>query len=394
MSKNKYLMAAAGMTIQLSIGSVYAYSIWVEPIKNALGWDVSLLKNAFMLAICFLGLSAAFLGRIVEKIGPKKAGIFAALFYGLGLIGAGFSVHLESIMGFYLFYGVISGIGLGLGYVTPVGTVLKWFPDKPGFASGLIIMSFAFGSIIASQVITPLTQQFGVANAFYILGIVYFVCMLLSGLYLESPLKTLAAKTNVEQNSTPKKNAIFQQSTFYSLWLLLFLNTVCGIAIISKAAILGKEFANLESSQVILFVGLIGLFNGLGRLFWSSISDKMGRWKTFMTFLSVEFICFIALAFTTNAFLFQILVFIIISCYGGAFATIPAFIRDIFGSDQVGTVLGYVLTAWAAAGIAGPVLITLSNNSTIFLVFSGIISVALFVGMSLKRKITVQLATS
>lgn len=389
MSKNKYLMAAAGMAIQLSIGSVYAYSIWVEPIKNLLGWDISLLKNAFILAICFLGLSAAFLGRFVEKIGPKKAGILAALFYGLGLLGAGFAVHLESIFSFYLFFGIISGIGLGLGYITPVGTVLKWFPEKPGFASGLIIMSFAFGSIIASQVITPLTQNVGVANTFYILGAVYFVSMFLSALYLEAPKMNSDSKTAFDKNSSVKKIDIFQQRTFYSLWLLLFLNTVCGIAIISKAAILGKEFAKLESSQVILFVGLIGLSNGLGRLFWSSISDKIGRQKTFITFLSIELICFIALSVTSDALFFQILVFLIISCYGGAFATIPAFIRDIFGSDQVGYVLGYVLTAWAAAGIVGPILITLSHTASIFLVFSGIISIAIFVAIAMKRKIAV-----
>lgn len=386
MPKNKYLIAAAGMTIQLSIGSVYAYSIWVEPINKALGWDAHLLKNAFILAICFLGLSAAFLGRFVEKIGPTKAGMLAAIFYGLGLIGAGFSIYLQSIMLFYLFFGVISGIGLGLGYITPVGTVLKWFPEKPGFASGLIIMSFAFGSIIASQVIMPFTRIFGLSNTFYILGSVYFTCMLLAALYLESPKKTNDQKPITEKQLAPKKFNILKQSMFYGLWLLLFLNTVCGIAIISKAAILGKEYANLNSNQVILFVGLIGLCNGLGRLFWSSISDKIGRWTTFMTFLSIELVCFAVLAFTTNALLFQILVFIIISCYGGAFATIPAFIKDIFGVDQLGPVLGYVLTAWAAAGIVGPVLISFSDKPDIFLVFSAIIGFAIIVGFTMKHK--------
>jgi OFA family oxalate/formate antiporter-like MFS transporter len=389
MPKNKYLIAAAGMTIQLSIGSVYAYSIWVEPINKALGWDAHLLKNAFILAICFLGLSAAFLGRFVEKIGPMKAGMLAAIFYGLGLIGAGFAVYVQSIIGFYLFFGVISGIGLGLGYITPVGTVLKWFPEKPGFASGLIIMSFAFGSIIASQVITPLTRNFGLSNTFYILGSVYFTFMLLAALYLESPKNTNDQKPIGENQLEPKKFNILKQSMFYGLWLLLFLNTVCGIAIISKAAILGKDYANLDSNHVILFVGLIGLSNGLGRLFWSSISDKIGRWNTFMTFFSIELVCFAALAFTTNTILFQLLVFLIISCYGGAFATIPAFIKDIFGVANLGPVLGYVLTAWAAAGIVGPILISISDKPNIFLVFSGIIGIAIIVAMAMKRKIAI-----
>ena len=379
-------MALAGMTIELSIGSVYAYSIWIGPINKVLHWDANLLKNAFILAICFLGFSAAFLGRFVEKIGPKKAGILAALFYGAGLLGAGVAIHLQSIVLFYLFFGVISGVGLGLGYVIPVGTVIKWFPEKPGFASGLIIMSFAFGSIIASQVITPLTQSYGVSNAFYILGVGYLIFMSLAASYLEIPNVIQGKKTDEKIVSEPEKIAVFKEKSFYGLWLLLFLNTVCGIAIISKAALLGKEYANLDANQVIHFVGIIGLGNGLGRLFWSSLSDKIGRKATFITFLSIELICFTTLAFTRNAFLFQLLLFLIISCYGGAFATMPAFIKDIFGEKQLGSVFGYVLTAWAVAGIVGPILITISNPPNIFLVFSGIISVALLVGFSMKNK--------
>lgn len=387
MKKNKYLMALSGMIIQMSIGSIYAYSIWIEPINYTVGWSAGSLKNAFILAICTLGLSAAFLGKLVVKIGPKKAGILAAVFFGVGMLGSGYAIQTQNIDLFYLFYGVISGVGLGLGYITPIGPVLKWFPDKPGFASGLIIMSFAIGSIIASQIISPMVQDFGVSQSFYILGIVYFSCMFLSALYLASPkIEGVAVENKVVLNSSFLKHKMF-----YALWFLLFLNTVCGIAIISKAAILGKEFAGMSSAQVLIFVGIIGLFNGLGRLFWSSISDKIGRWNTFMTFLSVELICFLTLSFSSNAIVFQGLIFVIISCYGGAFATIPAFIKDVFGAENVGPILGYVLTAWAAAGIAGPILITLSDKpSVIFAIFSLVIGLALAVGLSIKKSVKVQ----
>lgn len=387
MKKNKYLMALSGMIIQMSIGSIYAYSIWIEPINNAVGWSAGSLKNGFILAICTLGLSAAFLGKLVVKIGPKKAGIMAAVFFGAGMLGSGYALQIQNINLFYLFYGVISGIGLGLGYITPIGPVLKWFPDKPGFASGLIIMSFAIGSIIASQIISPMVQAFGVSQSFYILGMVYFTFMFLSALYLAAPI----VDGIVEQKKVVLNSSFLKHKMFYALWFLLFLNTVCGIAIISKAAILGKEFVGMTSAQVLIFVGIIGLFNGLGRLFWSSISDKIGRWNTFMTFLSLELICFLTLSFSSNAIVFQGLVFVIISCYGGAFATIPAFIKDVFGPENLGPILGYVLTAWAAAGIVGPILITLSHDpSVIFLLFSSIIGVALAIGLSIKKSAKVQ----
>lgn len=381
-------MALAGMIIQMSIGSIYAYSVWIEPINNTVGWSAGSLKNAFILAICSLGLSAAFLGKFVVKIGPKKAGILAAIFYGAGMLGGGYAIQIEDITLFYLFYGVISGVGLGLGYITPIGPVLKWYPEKPGFASGLIIMSFAIGSIIASQIISPMSHYFGVSISFYILGILYFTFMFLSALYLAYP----QTDDVIVQKKLEVSSSFLKHKMFYALWFLLFLNTACGIAIISKAAILGKEFAGMSSTQTLIFVGLIGLFNGLGRLFWSSISDKIGRWNTFMTFLSIELICFLILSFATNVILFQALVFIIISCYGGAFSTIPAFIKDIFGADNLGPILGYVLTAWAAAGIAGPLLISLSHDpSVVFLLFSSIILIAILVGLSIRKSVKVSI---
>lgn len=383
-------MALAGMTLQLSIGSIYAYSVWIKPIETLNSWDSHELKLAFSLAICFLGLTAAFMGKFVQRIGPKKAGLLGALFFGAGLAGAGLASSMSSLPLFYLFYGVISGIGLGFGYITPVSVVVKWFPKSPGFGSGLVIMSFAIGSIIASQIITPLTAVLGVANTFYLLATIYGIMMVLASLYLELPVAE-SPKQSIQQEE--RKDVIlselFTDIRFYALWLMLFFNTTCGIALISVAAPMAKDIIHIDESTAIIFVGIIGLFNGLGRLIWSSISDKIGRWNTFMSFFAIGTLSFLLLTQTQNSLLFQLLVFVIISCYGGAFATIPAFIKDIYGADKMGTVLGYVLIAWAAAAFAGPFLISFTDDySKIFYLFSGVLATAGMMSVVLKKKLS------
>ncbi len=387
-SKNKWLMALAGMTLQLSIGSIYAYSVWIKPIESLNGWDAHQLKFAFSLAICFLGLTAAFMGKFVQKIGPKKAGILGALFFGVGLAGAGLANSLGSLPLFYLFYGVISGIGLGFGYITPVSVVVKWFPDKPGFASGLVIMSFAAGSILASQIISPIAAHLGVPNTFYSLSIAYFALMVIASLYLAVPAVSTGVVDYHDGGTNISPSELLKDIRFYGLWFMLFFNTTCGIALIAVAAPMARDVIHITEAAAIVFVGIIGLFNGLGRLIWSSVSDKIGRWNTFMSFYIIGTLCFIILSRTTNAVIFQTAVFIIISCYGGAFATIPAFIKDIYGADKLGSVLGYVLIAWSAAAFTGPWLITLTSNySVIFCLFAAILALTAVMAFLLKKKL-------
>ncbi|PWG78979.1 L-lactate MFS transporter [Pararcticibacter amylolyticus] len=387
-SKNKWLMALAGMTLQLSIGSIYAYSVWIKPIELLNGWDAHQLKFAFSLAICFLGLTAAFMGKFVHRVGPKKAGLLGALFFGIGLAGAGLANSIGSLPMFYLFYGVISGIGLGFGYITPVSVVVQWFPDKPGFASGLVIMSFAAGSILASQIISPITASLGVPGTFYALAATYALLMALASLYLAVPAVSTGYVDDHAGGADVSVSELLKDVRFYGLWLMLFFNTTCGIALIAVAAPMAKQVIHISEAGAIVFVGIIGLFNGLGRLIWSSVSDKIGRWSTFMCFYIIGTICFLLLTQTTNAFMFQAAVFIIISCYGGAFATIPAFIKDIYGADKMGSVLGYVLIAWSAAAFTGPWLITLSDNySMIFYLFAGILAFTAIMAFSLKGRL-------
>lgn len=383
MKKNKYLIVLAGMIMQLSIGSIYAYSKWIEPLSTALNWDAHDTKTGFSLAICFLGLTAAFMGKFAQKIGPTKAGLLAALFLTLGLLGSALAVNISSMPLFYLTFGVLQGIGLGFGYVVPVYTVVKWFPDRPGFASGIIIMSFALGSLLASFLISPLITSMGLSGAFATLGIGYGICMLLSALYLANPM-TVNSSQHTHVDLTPKE--IITDKRFMALWLLLFLNVCGGIAIISKAAILGQEVVGMSAAQATMFVAIIGLFNGIGRLFWSSISDKIGCWTTFMIFIGVNVICFALIpSFSSNNTSFQILTYIIIAGYGAGFATMPSFVKSIFGTENYGQVLGYILTAWSAAAFIGPLLLGLSAEITIFYLFSILLIVALVVGIWLKR---------
>jgi OFA family oxalate/formate antiporter-like MFS transporter len=382
MSKNKYLMVLAGMIMQLSIGSIYAYSKWIEPLSKELNWEAHDTKTAFSLAICFLGLTAAFMGKFSQKVGPTKAGLIAAFFLTIGLIGSSWAVKMGSIHLFYLTFGVLQGIGLGFGYVVPVYTIVKWFPDRPGLASGIIIMSFALGSLLASFLIGPLYTSMGLSSALTTLGIGYGICMLLSALYLSNPI-TIDTHHHAPVDLTPRQ--ILTDKRFMALWLLLFLNVCGGIAIISKAAILGQEVIGMTTSQATIFVAVIGLFNGLGRLFWSSISDKIGCWTTFMIFISINMVCFALIpSFSTNQISFQTLTYIIIAGYGAGFATMPSFVKDIFGSENYGQVLGYVLTAWSAAAFTGPMLLGLTTKITIFYLFAGLLLLALIVGIGLK----------
>lgn len=382
MKKNKYLIVLAGMIMQLSIGSIYAYSKWIEPLSKELNWDAHDTKTGFSLAICFLGLTAAFMGKFAQKIGPTKAGLLATVFLTIGLLGSALAVNTGSIYLFYLTFGILQGIGLGFGYIAPVYTVVKWFPDRLGLASGIIIMSFALGSLLASFLISPLIASMGLYGAFTTLGIGYGICMLLSALYLANPVNdSVTHQTHVDL--TPKE--IITDKRFIALWLLLFLNVCGGIAIISKAAVLGQEVVGMSATQATMFVAIIGLFNGIGRLFWSGISDKIGCWTTFMVFIGINAVCFTLIPiFSTNNTAFQILTYIIIAGYGAGFATMPSYVKNIYGTENYGQVLGYTLTAWSAAAFIGPLLLGLSTEITIFYLFSMLLVVALLVGFWLR----------
>lgn len=360
-------MAAAAVGIHGSIGAVYAYSVYTKPVMAALGWRYEQVTFAFSLAIACLGLSAAFLGRRIEQRGPRASGMFAAACYGGGLMVAGLAVHLRSPVLFYFGYGVLGGLGLGVGYLTPVATLVKWFPDRRGLATGLAIMGFGFGALLAGPLAVRLIAATGLAHTFLILGGGYFTVMMISAQVLAAPPAdwTPAGWTGKTPGASQPQAAaggvlstrqVLTTPRFGLLWLLFFIQVTCGIAVISAASPMAQEIAGLSAAQAATMVGLMGLFNGLGRIGWSSFSDVIGRPATFMTFCVVQGLAFFALPMIAHPLAFQLTVFLIISCYGGGFATLPAFLGDLFGTRQLAVVYGYMLTAWSAAGVVGPML--------------------------------------
>jgi OFA family oxalate/formate antiporter-like MFS transporter len=401
--KNRWLIAASAVGIHISIGSVYAWSVFTKPLTKQLGWSLKDVQFTFSLAILFLGLSAAFLGHFVEKYGPRKAGTLAAIFFGVGIAGSGLAIDMGSLPMLYVCYGVLGGIGLGVGYITPVSSLVKWFPDRRGLATGLAIMGFGFAALVCSPIMARLIDSVGIANTFYILGIIYFILMFSSAQYLAPPVAGWLPKGFKEKVESGKKkiisdlsqltaNEAVKTARFWWLWIMLFINVTCGIAIISVASPMAQEIAGMTPIAAATMVGLMGLFNGGGRIGWASLSDYIGRPNTYTAFFIIQIVAFFLLPTVSNAFLFQLLIFLILTCYGGGFASIPAYIGDLFGTKQLGAIHGYILTAWAAAGLAGPIFaswVRTSTNSYVgtLYVFAGLFAVALIVSLLIRLEI-------
>jgi MFS transporter, OFA family, oxalate/formate antiporter len=399
-AKNRWLIAASAVGIHISIGSVYAYSVMTNPVKNIFHVDETVIKWAFKIAVLILGFSAAVLGRWVEKAGPRKSGTVAGLFYGAGILGSGLAVQVQSLPLFLFCYGVIGGIGLGVGYITPVSTLVRWFPDKRGLATGMAIMGFGFSALIFGPLMQRLFESVGVANAFYILGVIYMTLILLSSRYLERPpdgylpagFKPGEANIHKKDLTNIGVKEALKTKRFYYMWIMMFVNISCGIAIISAASPMTQEKLHYTPMQAATVVGLIGVFNGRGRILWSGLSDHFGRANTYILFFAFQILAFYFLPRMSGEMLFLIVLFTVITMYGGGFATLPAFLGDLFGTKQLGAIHGMILTAWGIAGVAGPSIYDAVKKSTHSLtqtleVFSGLFGVALVVSLLMKMNI-------
>jgi MFS transporter, OFA family, oxalate/formate antiporter len=398
MKKNKWLIVLSAIGIHICIGSVYAWSVLTKPIMQAMGFTLQETTWTFSIAILFLGLSAGFLGSYVEKHGPRRSGLVSTIFFGIGMLGTAFALSQHSLLLMYLFYGVIGGIGLGTGYITPVSTLVKWFPNNRGLATGLAIMGFGFASLIAGPVMQLLIAKYGLINNFIILGCVYMIIMTASSLYLEPPkvsavtevkakLASLSENTQVQYTV----NEAMKTWHFYALWWIFFINITCGIGLLAVASPMAQEVIQMTPLAAASMVGIIGLLNGLGRIVWSTISDYIGRRNTYIMFFLLEIIAFYMLASVTDSFLFQALIFLIITCYGGGFSCMPAYLSDLFGTKQLSAIHGRILTAWGLAGIAGPLLLswikeTTNSYSITLYFFSGCFVISLLIAVILKLK--------
>ncbi|HEX3273364.1 MAG TPA: OFA family MFS transporter [Gemmatimonadales bacterium] len=382
---NRWLVPPAALAIHLSIGQAYAFSVFKLPLTKVLGitasapgdWSQSELAWCFTLAIVFLGLSAAVFGRWLEHAGPRKSGVVAAICWSCGFFISAIGVRTHQIWLLYLGYGVLGGCGLGLGYITPVSTLIKWFPDRRGMATGMAIMGFGGGALIASPLSQILLDRYksassvGVAETFVTLGCLYLAAMLAGAFLFRVPAPDWkpagwtppAANTAalITRRHVHVDQAI-RTAPFYFLWTVLFLNVTAGIGILEQASPMIQEMFKgvVKASAAAGFVGLLSLFNMGGRFGWSSLSDRLGRKVTYGVFFTLGPVLYILLPYAGrigSVALFVTCAALIITMYGGGFATIPAYLSDLFGTQYVGAIHGRLLTAWSAAGVAGPVLV-------------------------------------
>ena len=363
-SSTRWLIASAAVIIHLSIGSVYAWSVFIRPLQATHGWAKPELTWAFSVCIFLAGIASAFGGSWVERIGPRKSTMIAGVCFGLGVAGAGLADIIGSLPLLYAAYGVTGGIGLGIAYIAPISTVLKWFPDRPGLAIGLAVFGFGAGSLITGPVAVRIIESADASTAFFVLGAAYLTFIVAASFLLRFPPEGYRpAGWNPEggkSSSSSRRNYELREAIrtpqFWLLWLLFFINISAGIMLISLASPMAQETVGLTAAQAAVMVGIMGIFNGAGRIFWSTISDYIGRVATFTTMFVVQIALFWVLGSITSALLFQIAFFLILTCYGGGFATCPAFTSDLFGAKRAGAIYGVVLTAWSIAGVAGPQL--------------------------------------
>lgn len=370
----RWLIPPAALAVHLSIGQVYAFSVFKNPLVERFDTSLTPIGIIFSIAIVMLGLSAAFGGTWMERNGPRKAMALSAVFWSGGFFVAAFGVYLEQLWIVYLGYGVLGGIGLGIGYISPVSTLIKWFPDRPGLATGLAIMGFGGGALIASPLSRALLEAYAdtpanaIVPAFLTLGAIYLVTITLGAITVRVPppdwkpegwTPKINSKSMVTTHNVDAREAI-RTPQFYLLWIVLFCNVTAGIGILEQAAPMIEDFFSGVSPQAAAgYVGLLSLCNMTGRFLWSTTSDVIGRKRTYIVYLGIGGLLYFLLASSGTASIgfFVLLTGLIISFYGGGFATVPAYLKDLFGTLEVGAIHGRLLTAWAAAGVAGPLIV-------------------------------------
>ncbi|MBI1184226.1 MFS transporter [bacterium] len=386
---NRWLVPISALCIHLCIGQIYAFSVFNQPLSRLIGinqqaaddWKLSSIGWIFSIALFCLGAAAAIFGKWMERVGPRKAMFVAAICFSSGFLISALGVATHHMALLYIGSGLVGGIGLGLGYISPVSTLIKWFPDKPGMATGMAIMGFGGGAMLASPLSVWLMKTFanahslGVAPAFVVMGLLYLLIMMLGAALVRIPPEGWQPQ-NCQANAAKKQKMVTTRNVladealktpqFYLLFAVLLLNVTAGIGVLGQASVMIREMFSgqaknaISESEAALFVGFLSLFNMLGRFLWSSFSDVIGRKNTYTTFfvLGIALYALVpALGKMQNPTWFVAAFALIISMYGGGFATIPAYLKDLFGTRQVGAIHGRILLAWSLAAIIGPVLI-------------------------------------
>jgi OFA family oxalate/formate antiporter-like MFS transporter len=391
---NRWTIAIMATLLQVALGTVYAWSFWQKPLVKTYGWSNTQAAWAFSIAILFLGVGAAVGGvKMAQgKVPAKVLAMTGGALFGIGYFIAAFALSINSLPLLYLGYGVIGGLGLGMGYVTPVSVAAKWFPDKKGLVTGMVVMGFGFGALLMAKILAPIGLSMAGGNlvtVFYGLGVVMLVLTLIPGafmvipptgwvpptqleLHAAGPAAAAEMKINSDYHDSITAGECLASGRFIMMWLVLFLNVSAGIMFISFQSpmlqdILKKAYdaTQLSDPAVIAklaaagatLIGISSLFNGIGRFFWGAISDKIGRTNAFRLMLGTQIFVFIGLLFVNSAFIFGVGVCYVILCYGGGFGTMPSYVLDTYGPRLMPVVYGVILTAWGFGGVVGPQIV-------------------------------------
>jgi len=363
--RNRWGIAAAAVLMQICLGAVYGWSVFKKPLISTEHWSETSVQLTFTLAIFVLGIGTIVGGLWQDKVGPRKVASVAGIIYGIGYIVAGYAASHHSLRGMYLGYGVLGGFGMGMGYITPVATLVKWFPDMRGLMTGVAVCGYGFGALIMSPFAAWEMSKAGIPTTFYTLGIVYLIVVFATAQFYANPPEgwrpagwephTAVAREATSYNFTVREALGSWQ--FYLLFAMLFLNVSAGIMVISQASPMAQEIVGMSALQAAGIVGLISLCNGLGRVFWAWVSDLIGRARVYLLLYLIYAIVFFMLTRIHSVTAFSIAVAVIGLCYGGGFGVMPSFTADFFGPKFMGGIYGIILLAWGLGAIPSPIMI-------------------------------------
>ncbi|PKL38485.1 MAG: oxalate:formate antiporter [Spirochaetae bacterium HGW-Spirochaetae-1] len=413
LESKRWFIAIAAVVIQLCLGTVYAWSVFKIPLMNMHGWDGKTVQLTFMILMGIIGCAAAFGGTLVDKKGPRFVASIGGILFGLGTLVAGYADQTGSIVLLYLGFGVIAALGNGFGYVTPIATLIRWFPDKRGLVTGLAVMGFGAGAFFMGKIAPAMIATYkqvdasgkvissGVAMTWYIWGVIFLILVTGAAQFFKNPPQgwlpagfTPAATTVSAADSFMFGEAV-KKPQWWMLWAMLCLNVSAGLGLISQHSPLAQNiykisFPDITDTAVIAAAGgavvaYAAIFNGLGRLFWAKISDNIGRKMVFLIMFATQAIMYLLVAkgFVASYWLFIVVSCYLLACYGGGFATMPAFAADSFGPAYIGKVYGFMLTAWSAAGLIGPYVFEVFKPQALFIA-AGLLTLGFFIALAYK----------
>ncbi len=369
---NRWVVATAAVLMQLGLGAVYAWSIFRVPLSEHFGTGITAVNWAFFITILMIGFAAFAGGQLMQRVGPRIVGALGGVVYGIGVALAYFAQ--DSLVVLYLTYGFIAGVGLGLAYIIPIQVLPKWFPDRPGFATGIAVMGFGLGSAVTVPVAAYLVPAVGLFGTFGVLGLAYIVFVGGAGFFITNPPEGYSPEghesseeeSSQEEERTRDFRGALSTWQWYALWAMLFLNVTAGLSIISDAKAIASELGGATATLASAFVVILAVANAAGRLGWATFSDYIGPRNVFLTMFLLQAVLFLLIPLVARDvfFLLTILSFVILTCYGGGFSTMPTFASAYFGSQNVGTIYGAMLTAWGLATLLGPLILAVSTDIT------------------------------